>query len=96
LGKPGGLLFTFRYKGDAMDLRPWLRALVWVSALLLGGLGVVVLIYSLIGGASFFSAFAAIVLALAAVVYMVIVAVRFSRSERAGNSRWYDRERRGF
>ena len=79
-----------------MDPRPWLRALVWVSALLLGGLGVVVLIYSLIGGASFFSAFAAVALALAAVVYMVIVTVRFSRSERAGNSRWYDRERRGF
>ena len=86
----------FGYNGPDMNARPWLRGLVWVSAILLGGLGVVVLIYSLIGGASFASALTAILLALAAFVYMVIVLVRFQRSERTGNSRWYDRERRGF
>jgi hypothetical protein len=83
--------YTAWYKRDEM-----LRAVVWVSAVLLGGLGVVVLIYSLIGGASLASGIVAIGLAVAAVTYMVLVAVRFSRSERVGNSRWYDRERRGF
>ena len=63
---------------------------------MLGGLGVVVLIYSVIGGASVASGVVAIALAVAAIVYMVVVTVRFSRSERVGNSRWYDRERRGF
>ena len=79
-----------------MPIRPWLRSTIWVSALLLGGLGIVVLIYSLIGGASLTSGLAAIAVSLAAFLFMVVVLVRFQRSERAGNSRWYDRERRGF
>jgi O-antigen/teichoic acid export membrane protein len=87
---------AFGYNALDMTRRPWLRGLVWLSALLLGGLGIVVLIYSLIGGASFASAVTAIALALAAFVYMVIVLVRFQHSERTGNGRWYDRERRGF
>jgi peptidoglycan/LPS O-acetylase OafA/YrhL len=79
-----------------VEPRPWIRLIIWVSALVLGGLGVVVLIYSIIGSANFASGFAAIVLAVAAIVYMVVVTVSYARSSRVGNSRWYDRERRGF
>ena len=75
---------------------PRLRAVLWISALVLGGLGLIVLAYSLISGANLFYALAAVVLAGLAVVYMVVVLTSFERSERTGNSRWSDRERRGF
>jgi peptidoglycan/LPS O-acetylase OafA/YrhL len=77
-----------------MTGRPRLRAFLWVSAVLLGGLGLVVLAYALIAGANLFYAFAAFIIALLAVAYMILVLLSFERSKQ--NSRWYDRERRGF
>jgi hypothetical protein len=45
-------------------------------------------------GANLFYAFAAFIIALLAVAYMILVLLSFERSKQ--NSRWYDRERRGF
>ena len=73
--------------------RPRLRAFLWVSAVLLGGLGLVVLAYTLIAGENIFYGLAAFVMALAAVAYMILVLRSFGSNQ---NSRWYDRERRGF
>ena len=83
----------FRYKHLTMTDRPRLRAFLWVSAVLLGGLGLVVLAYTLIAGENIFYAFAAFVIALLAVAYMIFVLRSFGSNQ---NSRWYDRERRGF
>jgi uncharacterized protein HemY len=74
--------------------RPRLRAFLWVSAVLLGGLGLVVLAYTLIAGENIFYALAAFVIALLAVAYMIFVLLRLGRSKQG--TRWYDRERRGF
>jgi len=76
-----------------MTGKPRLRAFLWVSAVLLGGLGLVVLAYTLIAGENIFSALAAFVIALLAVAYMILVLRSFGSNQ---NSRWYDRERRGF
>ena len=84
---------TLRYK-TSMTGRPRLRAFLWVSAVLLGALGLVVLAYAVIAGASVFYALAAFVVALLAVAYMILVLLSFERSKQ--NTRWYDRERRGF
>jgi peptidoglycan/LPS O-acetylase OafA/YrhL len=84
----------FRYKHLTMTDRPRLRAFLWVSAVLLGGLGLVVLAYTLIAGENIFYAFAAFVIALLAVAYMILVLLRLGRSKQG--TRWYDRERRGF
>jgi len=76
--------------------RPRLRAFLWVSAVLLGGTGLVVLAYTLIAGENLFYALAAVVIALLAVAYMILVLLSFEHSKTIGNSRWYDRERRVF
>jgi uncharacterized membrane protein YuzA (DUF378 family) len=74
--------------------RPWARLFLWVSALVLGGIGIVVFTYTLISGAHVSYAFAVYVIALLAVVYMILVVGNFARSKQ--NSRVHDRERRGF
>ena len=48
----------------------------------------------MIAGANVFYALAAFVVALLAVAYMILVLLSFERSKQ--NTRWYDRERRGF
>ncbi len=73
-----------------------LRGVLWVSALLLGGLGLIVLAYSLVAGVSLVYTLAAVAFGLFGVAYMIAVLLAFERSPQAGNSRWYDRERRGF
>jgi peptidoglycan/LPS O-acetylase OafA/YrhL len=77
-----------------MNSRPRLRAILWVSAVLLGGLGLVILAYTLIAGENLFYALAAVVIALLAVAYMILVLLSLGRSKQG--TRWYDRERRGF
>jgi uncharacterized membrane protein YhaH (DUF805 family) len=84
---------VFRYKQLTMTGRPRLGAFLWVSAVLLGGLGLVVLVYTLIAGENIFYAFAAFMTALLAVAYMILVLQSCGSNQ---NSRWYDRERRGF
>jgi hypothetical protein len=86
----------FGYNEATLTSRAWVRAFLWVSALLLGGIGLVVLAYTLIAGANLLYALAAVVLALLAVAYMILIVVNFERSRETGNTRWYDRERRGF
>ena len=79
-----------------MNDRLWARAVVWVSAILLGSLGLIVLVYSALAGVSLVYGFLAIGLSVAAFLFMVLVLVRFERSPGTGNTRWSDRERRGF
>ncbi len=74
---------------------PRLRGFLWVSAVLLGGIGLLVLAYALIASVSVFTALAAVIIALLAVAYMILVLLSFERSGR-GNTRPSDRERRGF
>ena len=71
-----------------------LRGFLWVSALVLGGVGLIVLAYSLIGGVNLFYTLGAVALALLAVAYMVAVLLSLERRGEATRNR--DRERRGF
>ena len=75
---------------------PRARAAIWGASLLAGGLGGIVIFFIAIG-----------VIDLSLHPYLGIVGVlmvlffgatmwSFARSERRGNSRWADRERRGF
>lgn len=74
--------------------RPRLRAVLWVSALLLGGLGLIVLAYSVLSGVDLFYTLAAIALALLGLAYMIAVLLALDRRGEA--TRVHDRERRGF
>jgi peptidoglycan/LPS O-acetylase OafA/YrhL len=76
--------------------RSQFRAFLWVSAVLLGGLGLIVLAYALVAEADLFDALTAVVIALLAVAYMILVLLSLGRSKETGDSRRSDRERRGF
>ena len=75
---------------------PRARAVIWSAALLSGGLGAIVIFFIAIGVIDLslhpFLAVVAVVLA----AFFGVTIWRFARSERKGNSRWADRERRGF
>ena len=75
---------------------PRTRAVVWGSALLSGGLGAIVIFFFAIGviDLSLHPFLGVVALVLAA--FFGVTIWRFARSERKGNSRWADRERRGF
>jgi len=76
--------------------RSQFRAFLWVSAVLLGGLGLIVLAYALVAEADLFDALTAVVIALLAVAYMILVLLSLGRSKETGDNRRSDRERRGF
>lgn len=75
---------------------PRARAVVWGAALLAGGLGGIVLFFIAIGVIDLslhpYLGIAGVVL----VLFFGATMWSFARSERRGNSRWADRERRGF
>ena len=75
---------------------PRARAVTWATALLSGGLGGIVIFFIAIGviDLSLHPFLAVVALALAG--FFGVTIWRFARSERKGNSRWSDRERRGF
>lgn len=75
---------------------PRLRAAIWVAALLCGGLLLVLLFFSTIGVVDFFDAPVLGVVAIGMAVFFGVTMWTYSRSARRGNSRWADRERRGF
>lgn len=70
---------------------------MWSAAMLCGGL-VLVLVFFMVVGVSDVAATAplAAVLALAATVFWLATMAFFGRSRTHGNTRWFDRERRGF
>jgi fatty acid desaturase len=76
--------------------RPVLRAVIWTTAILCGGLLVVLLFFTMIGAVDFSDAPWLGVLAIAMAVFFIGTLAAYARSERAGNTRWADRERRGF
>ena len=76
--------------------RPRLRVVVWATAVLCGGLAFVMVVFSLVAGVDFTSAPLAALLAIVFTAYFAFTLRRFARSEQVGNSRWRDRERRGF
>lgn len=75
---------------------PRARAVVWGAALLSGGLASIVIFFFAIGviDLSLHPFLGVVGLVLAA--FFGVTIWRFARSERQGNSRWADRERRGF
>ena len=75
---------------------PRLRAVVWALGLLCGGLTLILLFFAMIGVINFATHpyFVVVILALGA--FFVVVMLTYDRSERRGNTRWHDRERRGF
>ena len=75
---------------------PVIRAAVWVVAIACGGLLIVLLFFSVIGAVDFYDAPWLGILAIAMAVFFLGTLVAYARSERAGNTRWADRERRGF
>jgi fatty acid desaturase len=75
---------------------PVLRAVIWTAAILCGGLLVVLLFFATIGAVDFYDAPWLGILAIAMAVFFIVTLAAYERSERAGNTRWADRERRGF
>jgi hypothetical protein len=75
---------------------PVLRAVIWTAATLCGGLLVVLLFFTIIGAVDFYDAPWLGILAIAMAVFFIGTVVAYGRSRRAGNTRWADRERRGF
>jgi hypothetical protein len=73
-----------------------LRVVVWATAVLCGGLAFVMVVFSLVAGVDFTSAPLATLLAILFAAYFAVTLRSFARSEEIGNSRWSDRERRGF
>ena len=75
---------------------PRARAVIWTAALIAGGGALIVTFFFAIGVIDLvqfpFLGLIALVLAL----FFGITMYAFNRSERRGNSRWADRERRGF
>ncbi len=72
---------------------PRVRAAVWISALLCGGLVLVLVFFATIGVVDFSAAPAVGIAALAMALFFILTMWNFSRS---GNGRSADRERRGF
>jgi len=81
-------------RAEPLMRRPRLRGFLWLSALPLGGLGLIILAYSLLSGVNLVYTFAAIALALLGVAYMIAVLLALDRRGEA--TRVHDRERRGF
>jgi Sigma-70, region 4 len=73
-----------------------LRLVIWATAVLCGGLAFVMVVFSLVAGVDFTSAPLATLLAILFAAYFAVTLRSFARSEEIGNSRWSDRERRGF
>jgi hypothetical protein len=75
---------------------PRLRAVVWAAALLCGGLTLILFFFAAIGVVNFTTAPHLAVIGIAMALFSLATMVSYSRSERRGNTRWHDRERRGF
>ncbi len=75
---------------------PRARAFVWGASLLAGGLGAIVLFFIAIGVIDLYQHSYLGVVGAVLVLFFGATMWSFARSERRGNSRWADRERRGF
>ena len=75
---------------------PRSRAVIWGAALLAGGFSLILIFFWAIGVIDLYEHAFLGVLALAFAVFFGVTIWSYSRSERRGNSRWADRERRGF
>jgi len=75
---------------------PRLRAVIWAAAILCGGFAVILLFFAMIGVINFTTAPQLGVVIVAMGLFVLFVMVTYARSARRGNTRWHDRERRGF
>ena len=75
---------------------PRLRAVIWAAAILCGGFTVILLFFAMIGVIDFTTAPQLGVIIIAMGVFFLVVMLTYDRSARRGNTRWADRERRGF
>lgn len=75
---------------------PRVRAAIWIAAVLCGGLVLVLLFFSTIGVVDFYDAPVLGIVAIAMALFFAVTMWSYARSTRGGNSRWADRERRGF
>jgi fatty acid desaturase len=75
---------------------PRTRAVIWSAALIAGGAALIVTFFFLIGVIDVVQFPYLALIALALALFFGVTMFSFNRSERRGNSRWADRERRGF
>jgi fatty acid desaturase len=75
---------------------PRTRAAIWAAALLSGGLGLILIFFWAIGVIDLYEFPYLGAIALGLSLFFALTIWTFSRSEKRANSRWADRERRGF
>jgi hypothetical protein len=75
---------------------PRARAVIWGASLLAGGLSAIIIFFFLIGVIDLSQHPFLGVIAAALALFFGVTMWSYARSERRGNTRWADRERRGF